>query len=209
MARIPCTRRHDTWITHSMHEHLGSNMEGRPAKLARLQALRDRLPYISQSALAAVLRIAQQEPLPSGTRNDIRDARGSMSTTNTPYGKLCQVLKLKSSDGTEIEVEIQHPFAMMYHACKTSKSFSSLIQRTLYSNAPTLASPWHIIMYTDEITPGNQLGNRNQRKIWAIYWSVLEFGPAVLSDEDTVYTESRKYTSQRLNMSIRIQHMNM
>ena len=90
-------------------------MEGRPAKLARLQALRDRLPYISQSALASVLKIAQNEPLPTGSRNDIKDARDTTARASTPYGNVCQPVKLKTKTGADMVVELQHPFAMLYH----------------------------------------------------------------------------------------------
>ena len=34
------------------------------------------------------------------------------------------------------------------------------------------------------MSPGNQLAHRNARKSWAIYWSLLQFGLPVLSDED-------------------------
>ena len=71
-------------------------MADRPAKLARLQALRDRLPYISQSALAQVLHIAQNETLPTSTRRDLRDARNTVATAVTPYGKICQSIQLKT-----------------------------------------------------------------------------------------------------------------
>ena len=163
-------------------------MEDRPAKLVRLQALRDRLPYISQKALAAVLRIAQKEPLPAGRRNDFRDARDSVASTPTPYGPICQVLRLPSADGgTDILVEIQHPFAMFYHACKTSHALSALVKRCALARPPNLATPWNMIIYTDEITPGNPMAYKNPRKLWAIYWSILEWGPAVLSDEDTTW----------------------
>ena len=39
-------------------------------------------------------------------------------------------------------------------------------------------------MYADEVTPGNQLNPDNNRKCWAFYISFLEFGAAVLSQED-------------------------
>ena len=161
-------------------------MAERPAKLARLQSLRDRLPYISQSALAAVLKVAASEELPhvSG-RSDFRHARNATASTSTPYGTLCSPIELpRKNGGPPINVEVQNPFAMLYHSCSVSRSLSGLIKRCIEKRPSTLSSPWSIILYTDEVTPGNQLGYKNQCKFWAIYWSVLEWGPQVLSDED-------------------------
>ena len=160
-------------------------MEGRPAKLARLQTLRDALPFISQSALAAILKISQREQLPSGTRKDIRHARDTVALQATPYGPISQVINLSPAGGADFHAEIQHPFAMLYYCCSTSSALSGLVKRCVQKQQPTLANPWRIIFYTDEITPGNPMGYKNLRKLWAIYWSILEFGPEVLSDEDT------------------------
>ena len=160
-------------------------MEGRPQKLARLQALRDRLPYISQSALAAVLKISQHEQLPLADRKDIIHARDLISKTATPYGAITQIIKVPcASGGDDIQVEVQNPFAMLYHCCSTSNAMSALVKRVHEKKPGTLSTPWNMILYTDEITPGNQLGYKSQRKLWAIYWSVLEWGPEALSDED-------------------------
>ena len=169
---------------YDMHE--ASSMERRPAKLARIQALKDGLPYISQSALAAILKVAQNEQLPSGTRVDIKDARNTAASHATPYGQISQVINMPAADGGEdLHAEIQHPFAMLFHCCSKSSALSRLIQRCIHKQQPTLSKPWRIIWYTDEITPGNPMGYKNLRKVWAVYWSILEFGPQVLSDEDT------------------------
>ena len=98
-----------------------SAMADRPGKLARLQSLRSRLPYISQSALSQLLRLAAQEELP-GTcqRLDVRQARDRTVATHTPYGALHQQVAVKDSDGNDLELEVQHPFAMFWHACASS-----------------------------------------------------------------------------------------
>ena len=167
-------------------------MEDRPTKLARLQSLRDRVPYVSQSALAAILKIAQSEPLPTGRRNDIKDARDAVALSSTPYGRISQVITLRSATGgSDMSVELQHPFAMFYYCCSTSRALSALVTTCVERHPPTLSKPWNIIVYTDEISPGNQLGYQNHRKFWAIYWSILEWGPEVLSDEDTWQAKSR------------------
>ena len=155
-------------------------------KLARLQSLRDRLPYISQSALSALLKVAREEELPIvGHRDDFRMARDSLSRTLTPYGPVCQTINVPKANGGEMmSIEVQQPFAMLYQSCLTSRPLTALIRRCAGKHPPSLSNPWSLILYADEITPGNQLGYKNQRKFWAIYSSVLEWGPQVLSDED-------------------------
>lgn len=161
-------------------------MESRPTKLARLQRLRCRLPYISQSALSSILRVARDEELPQECRrSDIRAARDLGTQVDTPYGKLHQRISLPSSDSADgIEVEVQHPLAMMYHCCTVSKPLSDLIMRVASTNGPTLMDPWHLILYSDEILPGNQLAYTHERKFWGMYWSILEFGAQILSEEE-------------------------
>ena len=166
-----------------------SAMADRPGKIARIQSLRSRLPYVSQSALSQILRFAAEEPemMPgSCSRKDIRQARDDAVAELTPYGPLHQTLTLASSTGEATTLEIQHPFAMLWYACAKSKSFSDLVVRTLASNPGTLTEPWSLVMYADEILPGNQLAYKNARKMWGIYWTMLNFGSAALSDEDRI-----------------------
>ena len=166
-----------------------SSMAERPEKLARLQSLRDRLPFISQSALHSILQIAKREELPDiGHRGELRHARDAIAHTMTPYGKICQTLPLRNLSGAEISVEFQNPFAMLHHSCSTSRALTSLMKRCVEKQPPSLARPWNIVLYADEVTPGNQLAYKNSRKFWAVYWSVLEWGPRALADEDAKQT---------------------
>ena len=52
---------------------------------------------------------------------------------------------------------------------------------------PALLEPWRLVLYADEILPGNQLVYTSGRKLWGFYWSVLEWGSAALADEDHIY----------------------
>ena len=77
-----------------------SVMADRPGKIAKLQSLRSRLPYVSQSALSAILQLAAQEELPgSCSRKDVRRARDDTVKELTPYGSLHQTITLPSSGG--------------------------------------------------------------------------------------------------------------
>ena len=137
----------------------------RPSKIARLASLRARLPYVSQSALAAVLKIAQEEPLPSGTRRDIGRSRDAIVEERTPYGPLHAKVSIALTSGGDLDLEIQHPFAILYYMAMKSNDLSALIRATYMRRAPTIAHPWHLIIYSDEILPGNQLAYKNERKL--------------------------------------------
>ena len=159
-------------------------MDARQAKLRRLSCFRSKLPYISQNALCTVLKLARQEPLPAAAdRKDIRAARDEDVQARTPYGALHQTITVTSPNG-DVTFEVQHPMAMLYHMCSTSRCFSRLISRTHAANPSSPAAPWNLIVYTDEILPGNQLAYKHLRKLWGIYWSIQQFGTAVLSDEE-------------------------
>ena len=175
-----------------------SSMAERPTKLARLQSLRDRLPFVSQSALHAILKIAKDEELPDiSSRCDLRDARDAVARVLTPYGELCQIVKLRGADGPEIPIQIQSPFAMLHHTCANSRPLTALMKWCIEKQQPTLGKPWNIVLYADEVTPGNQLAYKNSRKFWAIYWSVLEWGPQALADEDRRQIDSHTYALMR------------
>ena len=160
-------------------------MDGRPAKLARIQSLRSRLPFVSQSALSAILEVAASEHLPDqASRRTLQRARDSIKDTQTPYGKLHQSISVQSNQGCQVELEVQHPLAFLYHACTVSAGLSSLISKLAAASASSPARPWNIIMSCDEILPGNQLAYKSGRKLWCCYWTVLEFGSSAISHED-------------------------
>ena len=170
-----------------------------PRKLARLQKFRSKLPFVSHRALVAILKAAAAEPLPElGSRRDIGRARDEVVRTETPYGPLHQTIAVELTAGGELTLEIQHPVAMLYQACATSKSFSRLVERTFAATPSSIAEPWGIILYADEILPGNQLGYKSARKMWGWYWTVLQFGPGAHADED-IKTWSHTWVVNSLN----------
>lgn len=137
---------------------------------------------MSQRALAAILKKARDEPegLPEcSDAKDIREARNSMVKQMTPYGRIHQTLSL---DG--LELEVQSPHAMLHHAARTSAAFSDMLRRSAQRAPSSLASKWRVLLYLDEVLPGNNLAYKNTRKLLAFYWTFADFGAAALSDEE-------------------------
>jgi len=157
----------------------------RASAAAQLRDLRHKIPFVSQSALAAVLSLPRDELPEAVDRRLIREARDDIAFTNTPYGPVHQTIEIEMQDGKKRDVEVQHPAAMLYQLCLVSTCFSDLIIRTMHRYPCSVDKPWSVIIYSDQVSPGNQLLAVNTRKVWAFYWSILEFGLNVLSDEES------------------------
>ena len=146
-------------------------------KISKQSCLQSRLPYISGNALSVMLKLSQAEQLPEATSTrSLRRARDKEIDAPTPYGKLHKKISLS---GTELEV--QNPLALIYHLCMHSACFSGLM-RELPRSSPV--APLNLVIYADEVLPGNPLAVTQERKLWCFYWSILEFGAAALSDEE-------------------------
>ena len=81
--------------------------------------------------------------------------------------------------------------------CQQGGSYSQLFHTTHQLTPSTFDKPWRLIVYCDEIIPGNVLG-RATRKCWCIYATFLEYGQH-LSQEDawlTLATERTSFVSQ-------------
>ena len=164
-------------------------MEDRDGKLARVGRLRARLPYMTQSAFAAILSAAREEPLPDiGRRDDVREARSLIARSQTPYGRVH--LKIQVSCGARnMDVEIASPWPMLHVACEESNAFSSLLMQVMDRRGPpSPRTPFRIGVYSDEITPGDQIMGKHRRKFQAVYWSIMELGAAALSLEENWFT---------------------
>lgn len=162
-------------------------MSAKRARLDDLGRFRASLPYMSQSALGEILRRTSAEILPPRAhRRLIRAARDAIATRSTPYGEVHQMMSVASALG-DATIEICHPAAYMYAASEIP-AIQHLINAALDRRASgDTSSPLHVIVYGDEVTPGNAVAHKNRRKSWAIYYSFLELGEELLCHEDTVF----------------------
>lgn len=156
------------------------------AKLRRLEDFRRKLPYISQTGLSKVIAVIREEGLPElgDRRDDIREARDTVLTEVTPYGPIAQQRTLVTKTGGTYELDVAHPLAHLWTVAKQGGGFALYLLSCLKQNPPTADRPWRLIVYTDEIVPGNPLGSNNKRKSWVFYFSFLDLGIHALSHED-------------------------
>ena len=151
-------------------------MAGRNDVLAAL----GRRSYVSQSALAEVLKeIREIGYVPeTSSRSSIKRARQEALDIQTPHGKLLQRLKItfqhpETKVRSEGHIDYIHPVAMLFHAAATCQDFAAQLLSRL---AETPNTVWQIILYCDEVLPGNQLKHDNKKKLQAVYWSLKQLG---------------------------------
>ena len=95
---------------------------------------------------------------------------------------------------------IASPFASLWTSAKEGVSedgggWSRFLKQKMLENPPTPEDPWTLILYTDEVTPGNVLAVVNNRKIQAIYFSFLELGANALSREEAWFVLMIEFSS--------------
>ena len=86
-----------------------------------------------------------------------------------------------------------------------------MFSAALRSSPSTIESPWGLILYADEVIPGNQLSIRHSRKVWVMYFSFIEFGVHLTTlthmisfDQYNLYhSASAEIISRRLLMIMR------
>ena len=138
--------------------------------------------YVSQTGLATVLQDLRKNGLltePPATRQVIKRLRDEDMCIQTSYGPLFRDIILSDS----VRVPIAHPAAMLSHAASTCDTFGSFLFHRAQTIPSTPNNPWHLAIYSDEITLGNPMKTDNRRKVQAMYWSILELGPHHMSSE--------------------------
>ena len=157
-------------------------MAGEPAlKVPRLAQLKAELPNISCSALSSALTRIKPEDLvmPGKSRRAIKRAQQRIVDMATPVGSIIESFDLDSA-----RIAVQHPAAMLYTLGTHSTPFATVLRDAARRSPPTLLHPWRVVVYMDEVSPGNTLAYRHARKSWAVYWSILELGANVLWSEE-------------------------
>ena len=159
----------------------------RVAKLRKLENKRRQLPHASAAFFSAVLKAVKDDPtLAEGPsrRQDFRKARDAVVLEDTSFGPMLVIVQASRADNTLVDLYAAHPFATLEYAILNNPRFKAFFERRLRAVPCTQEKPWHIILYSDEVTPGNVHAPLNKRKFQAAYWSFLEFGSAALSYEE-------------------------
>ena len=146
--------------------------------------------YVSDSGLATILsniRVLYDVPLPASSRQSIKRSRQEELTAHPSTGELIRDVELTVA-GKEHVVSIIHPISLLNHLCSSSPPFARYMKTALQKYPCTPSSPWNIILYSDEVLPGNNLKHDNKRKLQAIYWSFQQFDHQGLSMDHLWFT---------------------
>ena len=171
-------------------------MDDRPTKLRKLNAMRRRLPHMSVSAMSALMREMQRDGVPEMHlgRKVFREARDLEAGEVTPLGPLLQPIAVTDVNGAEQELIIGNPFALLWKAVNVDSSFGRYFSRMLLKKPSTSDKPWSLLLYSDEVTPGDPLAAVNLRRFHTVYWSFLELGVACLSHEEAWFVALTEYS---------------
>ena len=147
------------------------------AKLEQLLQFKAKLPSHSQSALQAFIEQAKEHGLPDlSSSNHQREAREHLleQCHGGQLGPLLQQTEVQTTDGSSTTMFFIHLLVYLTSMYHLGGSFTQLMQQRHATHPSSPTKPWDLIIYCDEIIPGNVLG-RAERKAWAVYASFLNF----------------------------------
>ena len=162
----------------SMTEAASSSRK-RTADMAQLATVRG----VTKSGLLNLLDRLQNMGILNGhllektkktERLNLTYATQMQAKTKTPYGPVAQSMELPSNS---LPVwDFIHPMAYLYTLCSMSSHMYNLM---------CSRQTWSVIIYTDEMHPGNPLHPSPLRKVWNIYWAFAEWPSWMLQRKDS------------------------
>ena len=140
---------------------------------------------MSQSAFAAMVSDIKRNGLPdlatdhaSGMRKLVAGARNAVVGSDSQYGDMIYRTRLDAMPGKpRVVLEHLNVQAYIQYAYGLGGSFANLVDSVHRARPSTLDVPWGVIIYADEVEPGQELAARHERKIYAVYVTIREFGP--------------------------------
>ena len=164
--------------------------------LVDLDRRRRQLPFMSATAFSAMITDIKKHGLPelvtsdtTAMRNLVMQARDAVLGTRTDYGELFHKLRLDGKPGKQpVAFEHVNVQAYLQYIYSLGGSFMRLVDSMHARQPSSPESPWGIIVYTDEVEPGNELAARHERKLYAFYFAIRECGPLILSNTDAWIT---------------------
>ena len=127
-------------------------------------SLRAKIPFVSQSALAKVLSLANSEELPNiKTGKSVWHVGDRFVRIKSLYESVNFRKEIDRHD-----IEFQNTFATFWYLCTHSRAFKQLVSDPLAAQASS-ADNTRVILYRDEVPAGNQVAYKHERKTGAIY----------------------------------------
>ena len=140
--------------------------------------------------MAELIQEFNRSGLPEhASRRSIQRAREEFLSISSGYGAVFRQMPLQLQDPDEqVNMWYIHPAAALSYAVKQCPEFAEFLKSAAEKQPPSPSNKWDIVVYNDEVTPGDALKGTNLKKFQAIYWSFKQFGVAALSTETLWFT---------------------
>jgi hypothetical protein len=119
---------------------------------------------ISDTALVTVLAAVREEP---ELLTDATDRHSISRAHDEVWKSVGGTDELELKNGDTFTWCHSRPSAVLNYLLATSSVFSTCFASRLQACPCTPTSPWRIVLYADEVTPGAVLKPVNERKSWA------------------------------------------
>ena len=106
------------------------------------------------------------------SRNEI------MSVVTETYSRVAHTVSLPLHHGGDFKWDVCRPDLLLRYFVEKCDIFNKVVQNTVRRTGQGV--PLNIVLYCDEITPGNILRPENKRRFDAFYFSFREFGAELL-----------------------------
>ena len=63
----------------------------------------------------------------------------------------------------DVECTFVDPCALLWHLCRNSESFNDFMEAEMARIPTSQSQPWSLVLYSDEVSPGNSLKPDNRR----------------------------------------------
>ena len=132
-----------------------SSKGGRPQKLQKLDDFKRKLPHVSASALAAILREVKEDGPPElGTRKQIKEAT-QQALSNDVYGPMINFAEVTLVTGASQKICFVNPLTLLATAVGQGGAFSALLQESMQKHGCSFDAPFKLLLYAGEVVAGN------------------------------------------------------
>lgn len=130
---------------------------------------------VSDRSLALILENVRRNPIEGEVSRHALNRASSSSVADVRT-----TLRLPKTTGGTFEWHILQPQNVLQKLVGASSGLKAAFEEAWSAQPCSFDRPWSLVMYFDELTPGNVLRPDNKRKTMAVYLSVRELGPQVL-----------------------------
>lgn len=154
------------------------------------------MPYVSRSAFTAILSEIEKKGLPEITsKRGLQEIDEHNLNALDSYGPLFTTASAVETAGGEQPVLLVNFLSYLQGCFQTNGSFTELLLEAHARRPSSPEDPWRLIVYSDEVVPGNVIAHRQERKTWAVYVAFQELGQLVLQSESAWLVQCLMRTS--------------